>query len=303
MNAAARPPWVASEGTPCAAAPVWHQAGVLFGLLVVVALVGWLDFAIGLDLRLYPLYIPPIAIAAWKVGTRAGVLVALASVAAWVVSHRLAGQSFPLGTWAINSASHLAAFATIIALISSLRRSHAEERRLARMDPLTGLPNPRAFLEQAELELARQRRLRRPLTVAYLDLDNFKMINDRFGHRAGDELLSLVGQALRTATRATDSLGRLGGDEFALLMPETDAEDALVVLERVQAVVARVVAQRGWPVSCSIGAVVFVEAPRDVDDLIGRADNLMYQVKHAGKDALRIQRVPNDAVDTTTPDE
>jgi diguanylate cyclase (GGDEF)-like protein len=274
------------------AAPAWGKAGLLLGMLVVVVLVGWLDYAIGLNLRLYPLYIPPIAVAAWKAGTRAGVVVALASVAAWVVSHRLAGQDFSLGAWAFNSLAHMAAFATIIAFVSSLRRSHADEQRLARTDPLTGLANPRAFREKAEIELERQRRFQRPLTIAYIDLDNFKMVNDSFGHRAGDEVLAIVAQALRTSTRTTDFLGRLGGDEFAVLMPETDAQSAGLVLDRVQAVVGQAMAERGWPVSCSIGAVVFEEAPRDVDDLIGRADNVMYQVKQTSKNAIRIERVP-----------
>lgn len=195
MNADAGPPWAASERPPSTSTSAWRDAGVLFGLLVVVGLVGLLDYAIGLDLRIYPLYIPPIAVAAWMVGARAGVVVALASVGAWVVSHRLAGQEFSLGTWVGNAMAHMAAFATIIALISSLRRSHAEERRLARMDPLTGLPNPRAFLQNAEVEMERQRRFQRPLAIAYIDLDNFKMVNDRLGHRAGDEVLSIVAQA------------------------------------------------------------------------------------------------------------
>ena len=146
----------------------------------------------------------------------------MASVGAWIISHRLAGQKLPLGVWVGNSVAHMAAFATIIALLSSLRRSHAAERRLARTDPLTGIANPRSFVEAANAELERQLRFQRPLTVAYLDLDNFKTVNDRFGHRTGDEVLSAVARALRESTRATDHLARLGGDEFAVLMPETE---------------------------------------------------------------------------------
>ena len=194
-----------------------------------------------------------------------------------------------------NSGAHMAAFATIIVLISFLRRSHAEEQRLARTDPLTGLANPRSFMETADAELERQRRFPRPLTIAYMDLDNFKAVNDRFGHRAGDEVLSVVARALRRSTRATDHLARLGGDEFAVLMPETDQQGARTILERASAAVASEMAQHGWPVSCSVGAVVCVEAARDVDELVGRADSLMYQVKQSGKNAIRIELVTTGA--------
>jgi diguanylate cyclase (GGDEF)-like protein len=266
-------------------------------MLVLVVLVGWLDYAIGVDLRLYPLYIPPIAIAAWRVGAHAGALVAMGSVGAWVLSHRLAGQDLPIGVWVGNGVAHMAAFATIIGLIESLRRSHAEERRLARMDPLTGLANARFFREMAEVEIERQRRFRRPLTIAYIDLDSFKTVNDRFGHRAGDQVLAAVARALRASTRTTDYLARLGGDEFAVLMPETDARGGRLVLDRVQAGVVQEMAEHGWPVSCSIGAVAFVEAPRDVDELIAQADTLMYQVKQTGKNAIRIERFPAEPND------
>lgn len=271
------------------------KIALMMGMLIMVALVGLLDYAIGLNFRLYPLYIPPIAVATWRVGTRPGVLVALASVGAWVVSHWLAGQEFSPAAWVINSVAHMAAFATIIVLISFLRRSHAEEQRLARTDPLTGLANPRSFMETADAELERQRRFQRPLTIAYIDLDNFKMVNDRFGHRAGDEVLSIVAQALRRSTRATDHLARLGGDEFAVLMPETDQQGARTILERASAAVASEMAQHGWPVSCSVGAVVSVEAARDVDELVGRADSLMYQVKQSGKNAIRIELATTEA--------
>jgi hypothetical protein len=113
---------------PATRPSVRRESVLVMGMLIVVAWIGWMDYAIGLDLRLYPLYIPPIAVAAWKVGARAGAIVAMASVGAWIISHRLGGQELPLGVWVGNSVAHMAAFATIIALLSSLRRSHVAER-------------------------------------------------------------------------------------------------------------------------------------------------------------------------------
>jgi diguanylate cyclase (GGDEF)-like protein len=282
-----------------ACASLRHQVALVLGLLVVTGIVGFVDYAGGPDLRIYPLYIPAIAYAAWKVGAGAGATIAMASVGAWFFSHRLAGEDFSPAAWAINSLANMAAFATIVALIASLRRSRTEEGRLARTDPLTGLANTRAFLELASIEIERHRRFPRPLSIAYIDLDNFKMVNDRFGHAAGDQVLSVVARVLGESTRAMDKTARLGGDEFAVLMPETDEQGGRVVLERVQAAVAREMALGGWPVSCSIGAVVFREPPRDVDDLIGRADAVMYQVKKTSKNAIRIECFPSEAAAST----
>jgi diguanylate cyclase (GGDEF)-like protein len=259
------------------------------GAVLTVGLVGLLDFAIGLSFRLYPLYIPPIALTTWRVGTFAGVAVAITSVASWALSHWLAGEIFSPAAWIVNSLAHTTAFLTIIGLISSLKARHAAERLLARTDALTGLENARSFLETASAELTRQRRTRRPLSIAYLDLDNFKYVNDRHGHLVGDTVLARVADALRSSTRTTDTLSRMGGDEFAVLMPETDVNGARAVLERVQAEINREMAAHGWPVACSVGAVVFQEPARDVDELIRLADNLMYEVKQAGKNAFRVR--------------
>src|SRR6185312_6159583 len=105
---------------------------------------------------------------------------------------------------------------------------------LARIDALTGVANGRTFYDLARVELCRFQRTGRPFTVAYLDLDNFKQVNDRLGHPAGDDLLRRVAQVLRDNTRVLDVPARLGGDEFALLLPETDAEDALPVLSKLR---------------------------------------------------------------------
>ncbi|HTC77354.1 MAG TPA: diguanylate cyclase, partial [Terriglobales bacterium] len=99
----------------------------------------------------------------------------------------------------------------------------AAEKELSRSDPLTGLPNRRAFYEVALAEADRARRYRHPLSLAYLDVDNFKQVNDDYGHDAGDELLVRVAEVLRRNLRNNDIVARLGGDEFAMLLPETPA--------------------------------------------------------------------------------
>ena len=125
------------------------------------------------------------------------------------------------------------AFGSVALLAAAQRDWLRRERAISRTDGLTGLLNGRGFYEAAAVELARSSRYRHPLTLAYVDLDDFKEINDRLGHARGDAVLVAVAHALRRACRSTDLVGRLGGDEFVVLFPETDrdaAEAALVKL-------------------------------------------------------------------------
>jgi diguanylate cyclase (GGDEF)-like protein len=158
---------------------------------------------------------------------------------------------------------------------------------MARTDPLTGLPNRRAFAEAATLELERARRSGRPLSFAYVDCDGFKGVNDTLGHREGDALLVVVAQTLRSSTRAVDALARLGGDEFGLLMHETDAAVAMALLARVRSNLLAAVERRGWRVGFSIGLATFAEAPGQFDDLLARGDELMYLAKRTERGSIR----------------
>src|SRR5260370_9102586 len=116
--------------------------------------------------------------------------------------------------------------------LRSLRRSQAERARLVIQDQLTNVLNARAFADGLSQELDRNRRYPRPLALLYMDLDNFKIINDTHGHQTGDAVLRLVADAMRSSVRHADVVGRLGGDEFAVLIPETDAQLAAAPAKR-----------------------------------------------------------------------
>ncbi|HEU4385714.1 MAG TPA: GGDEF domain-containing protein [Anaeromyxobacteraceae bacterium] len=243
------------------------------------------------------LYLGPIAFGTWFVGLRSGLVLSAAS----------AGVSFAadLGTPAAPSPAvmawnllvQLGVFVALALLLDALRARLIFEQQAARTDPLTGIANRRDFLESAEVELERVRRHLRPVTVAYLDLDDLKLVNDQFGHVAGDAVLATVATTLRQATRAVDSVARLGGDEFGLLLPETDGPTAETLVQRLQSTLAEAVQARGWPVTFSLGVVTFQRAPRSVDEMIGRADELMYQAKRAGKGGVRLEVVARAAAD------
>jgi diguanylate cyclase (GGDEF)-like protein len=168
-------------------------------------------------------------------------------------------------------------------LVSRLHAGVLREHLLARTDPLTGAANGRTFYEAASSEVERAGRTCQPLTLAYLDLDNFKQLNDQLGHAAGDAALVHVVQAIHPNMRTYDVLARLGGDEFALLLPETDGDGASSLLARLQQMLSQDLARAGWPVTLSVGAITFLRPGGDVDLMIQRVDALMYRAKRKGK--------------------
>ena len=158
---------------------------------------------------------------------------------------------------------------------------------LSRTDDLTGLPNRRAFLEEIAIRIERSGSSGRSAAMFYLDMDNFKLVNDIHGHKQGDSALSLLASELRKKTRATDPIARLGGDEFAVWFDGVDLDTARRKAERMLDIndsLAVFSGDEANPLSISIGVAVFdPESGESVDELIGRADQAMYQIKHNGK--------------------
>jgi diguanylate cyclase (GGDEF)-like protein len=139
------------------------------------------------------------------------------------------------------------------------------------------------------MEINRARRYEHPLTVAYIDLDNFKTINDRFGHSMGDNLLRLVADTIKNNIRLIDTVVRMGGDEFAILLPETGPEAAKAITRKIQKINLELMQKNGWPVTFSIGVVTFISPPSTVDEILKRSDNLMYSAKNNGKNTIKYE--------------
>jgi len=137
--------------------------------------------------------------------------------------------------------------------------------------------------------MSRALRYERPFTLAYLDVDDFKAVNDAGGHNEGDRLLRRIAHTIRTNIRSMDAIARLGGDEFAILLPETGPAAAGVALRKIQHRLLEMTRSEAQPVGFSIGAIVCVGPPESADRLIGFADHLMYEVKRGGKNGLRIE--------------
>jgi diguanylate cyclase (GGDEF)-like protein len=176
---------------------------------------------------------------------------------------------------------------------ASLRRAQRALSDLAHIDPLTRLPNRRFLALGLEQERRRALRSGNPITVLYLDLDDFKPVNDRFGHGTGDRVLKEVAAALRAVLRSSDLPARIGGDEFAVVLAECGADQARKVAAKLRAHWQGLPAQRKHGVGVSIGAVTFERAPPPSQAMLAQADALMYQAKQDGKGATRY-RVAGD---------
>ena len=167
-----------------------------------------------------------------------------------------------------------------------LQAALESEKNLSRVDFLTGIPNRRMFYQALTLEGKRSRRYGRPITLIYIDVDNFKYLNDQFGHATGDELLKTIGTTLETTVRSTDMAARLGGDEFAVLLPETDEPSAGVIVAKLRQNLEAAIGPKGWPVTFSFGVVTFPIALDSTEEMIKRADEFMYEAKRGGKSAV-----------------
>ncbi len=187
----------------------------------------------------------------------------------------------------------------IVLDISDRKALENELAELATLDPLTGLYNRREMTRLLEEEIARASRYRRELALLWIDFDHFKVINDSFGHAAGDAVLRNVSERMRTGIRSVDVIGRFGGEEFVILLPEMGVEDALETAERLRLLVG------GRPVpletgdaatlTISIGVAVFPMHGHSPDSLCAAADRAMYRAKEAGRNCVIMAPSPEPA--------
>jgi diguanylate cyclase (GGDEF)-like protein len=259
--------------------------GFVTFILVVAA-----DYLTTYELSLAPFYLFVIVIVTWNCGARWGLVFSLLSFAAQIKIGILTGYPYSKPVYFyLDNANRLISYLVALGLASQLRIQHEREKVSARLDYLTGVCNQKGFYEAFSIEIARHRREMRPLSIAYLDCDNFKEANDRFGHKEGDRLLKSVAQTLRANLRKTDVKGRLGGDEFAIVLANTDKNYALNAIDKLKRELDAIMAAHSWPVTFSIGLGVFVNVPDSEDEMISFTDKLMYRVKSSGKNNILAQ--------------
>jgi len=254
----------------------------------IVLILAAIDYLTGFELSFSFFYLIPIALATMYSGFRNGIVITAASIILWFLSNWLAGQHYSSAfVWVWNGGIRFISFIIIAYLIHGLNLELERENILARTDVLTGILNSREFYRLAALEVERARRYSRSVSVAYMDLDNFKEVNDRLGHLAGDELLRQFVETVRSVIRKDDLFARVGGDEFILLLPETNPGNIQSVIEKIRSVVQTMLNDFPAPMTVSAGVVTFMTPPTSLDVMVRSADEIMYQVKAATKNSVR----------------
>ncbi len=253
---------------------------------ILVLLIGAIDYFTTADVSLAIFYLIPITFATWFVGRRLEFLLALEATTVWWLDDLMTKSSrfFWVISW--NAVINLGFFVITSYLLSNVKLAYEREKHLARTDSLTGAVNQRHFLEHLQAEIDRSKRQQQPITVAYVDVDNFKAVNDRFGHSAGNRLLCLISQVARHQVRSIDIFARLGGDEFALLLPQTNYDQGKATLNRLYKLWLDAAQQGNFPVGFSVGAVTFIHPADLVDAVLEAADRLMYSIKNGGKNGI-----------------
>lgn len=257
---------------------------LFFEGLILIGIIGFVDYLTGNEYAFSVFYVLPILLVTWFTTQRLGLVVSASSAITWLIADVAARQValFPLiPLW--NSLVRFMFFLIITILLSSLKDS----LMLARTDHLTSAINSRYFYDIVQMEIIRSQRNQHPFTLVYIDIDDFKAVNDQFGHIVGNQVLNNLVDSIRNIVRKSDFIARLGGDEFAILFPETDQEAARIIFSKIRSDLIEVMRHKNWLITFSAGILTCTVAPHTTDDMIRMADELMYSAKSDGKNKVK----------------
>ncbi|MFY9221941.1 MAG: GGDEF domain-containing protein [Blastocatellia bacterium] len=264
-----------------------NQIIIVCVCVLFITVVGFIDYITGFEISFSIFYLIPVAFASWHTNSKVGIVISVVCALTWfqfdtVPEHIYSNASIPV--W--NALVRLVFFLVVVGYVSKYKINIELHKRLSNLDYLTGIANKRSFYEFLHREINRCRKNSQPLTIAYIDCDNFKKVNDTLGHNIGDELLKVVSSTTQNYLRITDMVARLGGDEFVIVLPETNQQHAMQILTRVKEALLDKMTSHSWPVTFSIGAITFTQM-LSADEMIKEADNLMYSAKQAGKNIIK----------------
>ncbi|AUT01828.1 GGDEF domain-containing protein [Nostoc sp. CENA543] len=269
---------------------------ILISMLMLVV-ISVIDYLVSTEISVSFLYLIPVGISTWCTDKYIGLFIILASDLINLILNQMKNK------YHLNPYNHYWNAMTMLVfllftnfLLLEFKNNLKSLEELAQKDNLTGLNNRRFFMEIVNNEIVKSVRYKEPLTLAYFDIDDFKKINDQYGHTAGDRLLQLVANQATVTLRKSDVIARIGGDEFAILLPRTDYEASEVVLHRLKTMLVMSMQQEGLSVTVSIGAITFYHPPQSVNEILEQADNLMYMAKKKGKNLLQHELSKHPAI-------
>ncbi len=254
-------------------------------LIAIIGLVGYTSnkYPEGKDLSLDLFYFIPVVLVAWTVGRGWGMVMAALCAWVWFRIDIANGTTYHYAVaYSWNIAMHFGVLLAMGLLASFLREKMEREKALSHSDALTGAVN-RAFLFRLlQMEVVRLARYKRTFTLIYIDLNNFRAVNERLGSEVADQVLIRVVNCVHSHLRVTDTVARVEGDEFAILLPETSREASEVVTAKINRVLQDAMHEQSWPVTFSISALSCTRPPKSVDDILLKSDDLMHQSKQGG---------------------
>lgn len=269
----------------------WWRSERLFvwtGGVLLIGLVGFLDYITGPYISFSIFYFLPVGLMAWHGGRMVGTVGSVLAAASWFLAQTGEGavySSAAIPYW--NAIVELLSFLVLTHIACALKGAMRHQAELARTDDLTGLANRRHFFELAEMEIQRARRYAHPFSLAYVDFDHFKKVNDGRGHAEGDRLLRAATRTILDSIRSTDVMARTGGDEFAVLMPETGPEAAMSVQRKIWTALQERVGSSYPEVTVSVGLATWLSPPASTDEMMREADALMYAAKEGGRNCFK----------------
>jgi len=252
--------------------------------LIIIILLGFIDLRIDYRLNLSIFYILPIILVTWSAGYKIGLIFSFICSCFWFLESYFSyflQYPTPIIMW--NLTVRLVFFIIIVLIIHFFKN----ERRNARYDFLTKIPNRRYFDELLYTEMQRSMRYKHPMTIVYMDVDDFKIVNDKHGHQTGDNLLRIVASVIKRNIRSTDVAARLGGDEFGIILIETNKKAALEITQKLKEKLIRSMEEAVFPVTFSFGVVTFKKFPSTPREILKLADDCMYRAKKEGKNKIR----------------
>ncbi len=249
----------------------------------------YIDYRTGPELNVSFFHLVPLFLIVWNSGFIPGLFYSFfCSLVIFVVTIQPTFTR-PTSLEISNALANLVFFVAFSAVLGQLKKYLEKVTFMAEIDGLTNLLNARSFYQRADREVRVCAQSGRPFTVLYLDVDNFKEVNDSFGHTAGDEILKKIGKVLNAQFRKNDLRARIGGDEFAVLLPGFSKEEATIEIPQFHALLNQALRETKGTMTCSLGAVTFLQAPPSAKDALHEADMLMYRVKMGGKNSFLCQ--------------
>jgi diguanylate cyclase (GGDEF)-like protein len=266
----------------------WASFLAIFLLFVV----GYFDYLTGIEIRVFPLYFIPLMFAAYYLTKLELILLSILASTIWIASMYLSGRGYSnFYVWIVNFFTQGAAFLIVSVMYSSLTAALEREKIFSRTDKLTGLLNSRSFCEESATKLNLCNRNILPISLAFIDLDNFKNANDTLGHLHGDKLLVIVSDIFKKNLRSCDLIARMGGDEFAILLPTISVSGATTAFKKIHRLIEESPDLSSSKVTASIGVITTNKFPNDLAILIKAADELMYKVKNKGKNHMIVESI------------